>query len=116
MGRWRAASRCRHDVPAKFLARCFADEAEVNETIEVGESMRNLIVAVSNLAGRKWRAPATVALSDSESPAAPPPRWSDWVWLNFERAVRKVAPPLGLLRFAPAYPPEFGLFVHMTKR
>jgi len=32
------------------------------------------------------------------------------------KAVRKVAPPLGLLRFAPAYPAEFGLFVHMTKR
>jgi SAM-dependent methyltransferase len=102
--------------PPKFWRQRFADEAEVSETIEIGEPMRNLVIGLSNLAGRKWRQPVAVALSDGERPAAPPPRWGDWLWRTGERALRKIGPRIGLLRFAPAYPAEFGLFVHMKKR
>ena len=94
----------------------FGALAEVSEDIEIGAPMQNLLVCLRNLAHRNWRAPMPIALRDSARYSMPPPKWGDWLWRNFERIVRRIAPSTGLLRWAPAYPAEYGLLVVMKKK
>ena len=98
-----------------FWREMFSDVAEVSEEIEIGAPMQNLLMGLRNLTGRRWRTPVPVPLGESMHQSAPQPRWGDTMWRTFERAVRKFAAPLGLLRLAPRYPAEYGLFVVMRK-
>jgi SAM-dependent methyltransferase len=98
-----------------FWREMFGDVAQVSEEIEIGAPMQNLLMGLRNLTGRRWRVPVPVLLGESMHQSAPEPRWGDTMWRTFERAVRKFAAPLGLLRLAPRYPAEYGLFVVMRK-
>jgi len=93
----------------------FGDLAQVSEEIEIGAPMQNLLIGLRNLTGARWRVPAPVLLGESMHQSAAVPRWGDTLWRTLERAVRKFAAPLGILRFAPRYPAEYGLFVVMRK-
>jgi SAM-dependent methyltransferase len=94
----------------------FGDMALVSEEIEYCSPEQNLVIALRKLAGRRWRKPVPMPLSESERLSAPPPRFADTLWRNFERVVGKLARSTGLLGLAPLYPSEFGLFVKMVKK
>ena len=99
-----------------FWRDYFGDAAQVDEAVECGAREQNLLILLRRLARRKWRKPVPMSLKESEQPSTPAPTFGDALWRNLERVVRKVAPWTGVLRFAPSYPTEFGLFVQMTKR
>lgn len=99
-----------------FWRTVFDDVADVSEQVEIGAPMQNLLIGLRNLAGRCWRPPVPIPLEQS---AHPPDRASgatERFWRVFERAMRRVAPRIGLLRFAPNYPAEYGLLVRMIRR
>jgi SAM-dependent methyltransferase len=98
-----------------FWRDVFADIAAVCEEIEIGAPLQNSLIGLRNLAGRRWRPPVPIPLEESMRQSGPVPRWGDTLWRIFERAASRLAPRLGLLRFAPPYPAEYGLFVCMIK-
>jgi len=93
----------------------FAHIARVTEETEFRTPEQNLLIALRKLTRRKWRNPLPMALSESGRWSTPPVQFADAVWLNVERAVRKVVQWSGLLPKVPGEPAEFGLFVQMRK-
>jgi SAM-dependent methyltransferase len=102
--------------PPGFWRDQFSNASLIDETIERGSPEQNLLILLRRLGCRRWRKPVPMPLKVSEKPSAPPPMFGDALWHNLERVARKVAPWTGMLRFAPSYPTEFGLFIKMTKR
>ena len=102
--------------PSGFWRDQFGDAAQIDETVEWDSPEQNLLTLLRSLARRRWRRPVPVPLKVSEQLSTPAPMFGDALWHNLERVVRKVAPWTGVLRFAPSYPTEFGLFIKMRKR
>jgi SAM-dependent methyltransferase len=99
-----------------FWSDRFGDIALVDEEVEFCSPEQNFLVALRRLAGRKWRKPVPMPLSESERFSAPPPQFADMLWRNFERAMRKIARSTVLPRLVPSCPSDFGLFVQMVKK
>jgi SAM-dependent methyltransferase len=93
----------------------FGHVAEVCEQIEYETPQQSFIIGLQKLAGRKWRQPVPMSLNESHRQSTPPLAWSDMLWRNIARVVRKIGPSI-IYRLAPAQPAEFGLFVKMRKR
>ena len=102
--------------PPGFWRDHFGDVAFVSEEIEFCSPEQNLLIALRKLARRKWRKPMPLALKNSEHWSAPAPMFGDVLWQNLEGIVRKAARWMGLDRFAPVHPSEYGLFVQMVKK
>jgi SAM-dependent methyltransferase len=102
--------------PPGFWRNQFSDAALVSEDIEFCSPEQNLLIALRKLARRKWRKPTPIPLKESERWSTPGSQFTDVLWRNLERVVRKVAPWTGLLGLAPLHPSEFGLFVEMVKK
>jgi SAM-dependent methyltransferase len=102
--------------PPGFWHSNFGHIAFVTEEIEFCPSEQNLILALKNLAWRKWRRPVPIALKESKRLSTPAPQFADILWRNFERVVRKVARWTALAHLAPLHPGEYGLFVRMVKK
>lgn len=94
----------------------FGDAAQIDEEVECGTPEQNLLILLRRLARRKWRKPVPMPLKESGQPCTPAPTFGDALWRNLERFVRKAGPWTGVVRFAPSYPTEFGLFIQMKKR
>jgi hypothetical protein len=102
--------------PAGFWLKQFGNVALVFEEIESRTQEQNFLIALRKLARRKWRKPLPMLLKESERWSTPAPQFTDALWQNLERVVRKVAPWTGLLGLAPLHPSEFGLFVQLVKK
>ena len=102
--------------PPGFWQRQFAGVADVEETIEDELPIQNALTALRIMAGRRWRKPLPIALSNSNQASTPVATNVDRFWNNFERLVRRFGPLTGLPSLAPACPQEYGLFVKMRKR
>jgi SAM-dependent methyltransferase len=111
--------------PPGFWARCFADQAYVEEQIEHCDPNKGLSIGLRKLFGRKWKCPLPIPLdksselylkgSNGTALNGHRPRIGDEAWRFFERAVLKVCRDTGLLRHVRKEPSEFGLFVSMTR-
>lgn len=100
----------------KFWGDCFSDAAEIDEQIEFCSPNDNLRMALRKLAGRKWRQPAPISLSESGRWSTPAPKATGSTYRALARLVTRSAAWTGLDRFAPRYPTEYGLFVQMIKK
>jgi hypothetical protein len=99
-----------------YWRKYLGDLAEVVEEIEYEPPQRNLIIIFRKLAGRRWKRPLPIALSESSRVSAPAEGLIDIVFKNVERVVLRIGSWTRLDRLAPAQPTEFGLLVTMRKR
>jgi SAM-dependent methyltransferase len=99
-----------------FWRTYFGQLAKVEESIEHESPIRNALIGLWTLAGRRWRRPLPIALKNSKELSSPAPIKTDRLWNNLERVVRRIGPSTGLLALAPVRPQEYGLFVKMRKR
>jgi SAM-dependent methyltransferase len=99
-----------------FWGQHFGHVAEVCEQVEHESPQQSFIIGLQKLAGRRWRKPVPISLNESNLPSAPPPAWSDMLWRNIARVVRRTGPLIGIYRLVPPRPTEFGLFVKMRKK
>jgi SAM-dependent methyltransferase len=99
-----------------FWRQNFQDIADVIEQVEYDPPAQNFIMGLRGLAGRRWKMPQPICLSNDTQPAPAPETWNDVIWKNIERVARRVGKWTGVNRLAPAHPSEYGLLVSMTKR
>jgi SAM-dependent methyltransferase len=102
--------------PSGFWCDRFSNIAVVSENVEVRPPDQNLLLSLRRLAGREWRRPMPMPLSESEQWSMAAPSLEGSAWRGLERALGKAGRLTGLNRLAPAYPSEYGLFVTMVKR
>lgn len=102
--------------PSGFWRRYFEDVADVAEGIEPSSDERSVALDLRRFFGRSWQRPLPMPMNLTAKPFVPPSHLPDAVWNQFERFFCNLFLRLGLQRFAPKKPSEYGLLVRMTKK